>query len=381
MTNELLKHTASLLFMLFTILAYGQKNGTEQHSITVKGYIKPPAASKSFTLTLKTDNDTFNLSVDNTGYFSRTIKGIADDKHPGSAFIAYQEQHTQDLPAPVSIKRQFVLDTHIIALHLNTTQATITVEGGPENRIQDLFRETETVFSEKIKEKNLTPSGIQEISTEKYLQELAIIKKHNRSYVAFQKLKTMFRPTAYTIKDSIRDAILQLDTSRFSQAERDDIMKKFSDYVEKIRIKKDDSIFPDLITDGMSGQTTFKQLASQYPYLLIDIWATWCGPCIRQHPFINKLAADNSQNKSFAIAGVAISSKKTDWEKHLTEKPFRYENYWLDEKQGRLLVEKVILRGVPRYLLLRTADNIIIEKDIEIHDIEKTLIKHKLLQR
>lgn len=47
-------------------------------------------------------------------------------------------------------------------------------------------------------------------------------------------------------------------------------------------------------------------------YVLIDFWASWCGPCRRENP--NVVAAYNQfKNKNFTILGVSLDEDKDKW--------------------------------------------------------------------
>jgi thiol-disulfide isomerase/thioredoxin len=47
-------------------------------------------------------------------------------------------------------------------------------------------------------------------------------------------------------------------------------------------------------------------------YVLVDFWASWCGPCRRENP--NVVAIYNKyKDKNFAILGVSLDQEKADW--------------------------------------------------------------------
>jgi peroxiredoxin len=67
-------------------------------------------------------------------------------------------------------------------------------------------------------------------------------------------------------------------------------------------------------------------------YVLIDFWASWCGPCRGENP--NVVAAYNQyKDKNFTVLGVSLDKNKQAWldaikEDHLTWKQISDLKYW-----------------------------------------------------
>ena len=71
------------------------------------------------------------------------------------------------------------------------------------------------------------------------------------------------------------------------------------------------SIAPDFTMNGVDDKPfSLSQLKGQY--VLVDFWASWCGPCRGENP--NVVAAFNKyKNKNFTVLGVSLDDDKGKW--------------------------------------------------------------------
>ena len=73
------------------------------------------------------------------------------------------------------------------------------------------------------------------------------------------------------------------------------------------------SKFVDLGLPGPQGQTVWVgDYVGQNKLVLIDFWASWCGPCMREMPNVVK-AYERFHDKGLEIVGVSLDKDKASW--------------------------------------------------------------------
>lgn len=65
--------------------------------------------------------------------------------------------------------------------------------------------------------------------------------------------------------------------------------------------------------------------------VLIDFWASWCGPCRASNPFVVKLY-NSYKSKGFEVYGVSIDEKKSSWLKAIKHDNITYTQ--VNDKAG-----------------------------------------------
>ena len=72
-------------------------------------------------------------------------------------------------------------------------------------------------------------------------------------------------------------------------------------------------------------------------YLLLEFWATWCGPCVAEIPFL-KAAYDRFRDRNFAILGIDNDEDPVSARKLVAERGVAWPQATLESTKSRLTV-------------------------------------------
>ncbi|MDQ2720614.1 MAG: AhpC/TSA family protein [Bacteroidota bacterium] len=109
--------------------------------------------------------------------------------------------------------------------------------------------------------------------------------------------------------------------------------------------------------DTLGNKVSFRKFEGQY--LLIDFWASWCGPCIENFPSWEMLRK-KYESDSIQFVSVSLDTRNGDWRKAITK--YHLTGIQLSDLkgfEGLLPVYCKVVTGIPRYVLIDKSGKII----------------------
>ena len=106
------------------------------------------------------------------------------------------------------------------------------------------------------------------------------------------------------------------------------------------------------------GKTKLEDLRGKYVY--IDVWATWCGPCRAEIPFLKKVEEKyHGKNIEFVSISVDVDKDHEKWVNFVKEKELGGMQLFADKNWNSEFMKSYNINSIPRFILLDPKGNII----------------------
>jgi len=99
------------------------------------------------------------------------------------------------------------------------------------------------------------------------------------------------------------------------------------------------------------GKTKLEDLRGKYVY--IDVWATWCGPCRGEIPFLAKVE-EKYKGKNIAFISISVDEDKDfeKWKKFVSDKQLGGIQLFADKNWNSEFITSFGINSIPRFILI-----------------------------
>ena len=130
------------------------------------------------------------------------------------------------------------------------------------------------------------------------------------------------------------------------------------------------SALPDFTQNDVNGKP-FTLSSLKGKYVLVDFWASWCGPCRAENPNIVK-AFNKFKSKKFTVLGVSLDQDKPKWLEAIKKDGLAWSHvsdlkYW-----NNAVAAQFGIQSIPASFLIDPAGKII-ARDLRGADLDKFL--------
>jgi thiol-disulfide isomerase/thioredoxin len=134
---------------------------------------------------------------------------------------------------------------------------------------------------------------------------------------------------------------------------------------------------PDFEVALLDGSGKVSNTSMLGKYYMIDFWATWCGPCVREMPAIHKAYDKFKGRKGFEILSLSMDAAQSQIA------PFRAKKWkmpWLHAFIPGVfeaeLAKKFEVLGIPKPILVGPDGKVVaMQEELRGEELEKTLGK------
>ena len=141
-------------------------------------------------------------------------------------------------------------------------------------------------------------------------------------------------------------------------ASNDKGINRIKEKYDRIKTLKKGSPSPSFNYPDSSGKNiSLESLKGKLVY--VDVWATWCGPCKAQIPFLKQLE-EKYREEDIAFVSLSIDQLKniSKWKDMIVDKQLEGIQIIADKAWRSKFVTDYVIEGIPRFILIDKDGNL-----------------------
>ena len=311
-----------LIVLIATFLLLACKNEPQVNYVTLSGKITN-ATGKELKIINSKNKPIRTITLNEDGTFKDTLNvdtGVYT-LFDGNEYAAVYLKNNYDLSISIDTKE---FDESL----------TITGNGS----------EGSDYLSKKMLLQEKTFTNINDIYA---LEKDDFLKSLEEKKLEFKNLKDQFKDM---------DSTLFVEDTKDTESLFNFLINRYDEVYATTKLKGTPSPKFSNYENHKGGTTSLDDLKGKYVY--VDVWATWCGPCKREIPFLKEVEKE-FHNKNIEFVSISIDKKDAyeTWKKMVSEKELGgIQLFAGDDLQ---FVNDYKIEGIPRFILIDDKGNIV----------------------
>lgn len=190
-----------------------------------------------------------------------------------------------------------------------------------DKRFRDFYIEHADSFSSD----SVLLKRLMVLDNDVFEKKLEYIVAHTDSYYAFSFFRRNFVNIRRLPSDSVLN-ILSTFPDRFKNSIEGDAIRSLVNGRESVKLN---GYAPDFKSKSVVGEEISLQQSLESGYVLLDFWATWCGPCLHEMPELEQIYKQY-KDKGLTVISIAYPSTYEQALEYIKEYNMKWINIYDD---------------------------------------------------
>lgn len=122
-------------------------------------------------------------------------------------------------------------------------------------------------------------------------------------------------------------------------------------YEQLVSTASKKSVSDFVLKDRNNNELKFSDLIGKGKWVYIDFWATWCGPCCAEIPYLDKLTKSMKDNNNIVFISISFDNNVKRWLQKLDKDKPEWAQYILLSGYDSSIAKECNIQGIPRFML------------------------------